>query len=114
MMTLFKNAALAVVLAAGTLSTTACTTDNYGDQHLSRPGKGALIGAAGGAVVGALTGNALAGAAIGAAGGAIVGVIADDHHRYEDRDGRRYYYDDNNRRYHYNERREREWDRPPY
>jgi len=111
-MALFRNTAIAAVLAAGTL-TSACTTDQYGEQRLSRPGQGALIGGAGGAIVGALVGNPALGAAIGAAGGAIAGVVADDKHRYEDRDGRRYYYDDNNRRYHYNDRRERMWDDYP-
>ena len=108
-----SHAAMAAVLAAGTL-TTACTTDRYGDQRLSNPGKGALAGAAGGALIGAIAGNAAAGAAIGAGVGAIAGVVADDRNRYEDRDGRRYYYDRDGRRYHYNDRREREWDRPPY
>lgn len=106
------HAAMAAVLAAGTL--TACTTDQYGEQRVSRPGQGALIGGAGGAIIGALAGNPALGAAIGAAGGAIAGVVADDNHRYEDRNGRRYYYDENNRRYHYNERREREFDRDGY
>ncbi|WP_419814003.1 glycine zipper family protein [Glacieibacterium sp.] len=102
---------LLALVAAGSL--TACTTDRYGDQRLNGTGRGALIGAAGGAVVGALTGNVAAGAAIGAAGGAVVGTIQDDN-RYEDRDGRRYYYDRNNRdrRYQYNDRRERVYD--PY
>ncbi len=101
----------ALVALVGATCLSACTTDRYGDQHLNGTGRGALIGAAGGAVVGALTGNIAAGAAIGAAGGAVVGTIDDDN-RYEDRNGRRYYYDrrDHDRRYHYNERREREYD----
>ncbi len=92
---------------------TACTTNEYGERRLNSTGRGAAIGAAGGAVVGALTGDVLAGAAIGAAGGAVVGAIEDDN-RYEDRGNRRYYYDrrDRDRRYYYNERRERIYD--PY
>jgi osmotically inducible lipoprotein OsmB len=39
-----------------------------------RAASGALIGGAGGAAVGAMTGNPLAGAAIGAGGGALVGA----------------------------------------
>ena len=105
----FPKAALAALLATGTL--TACTTDRYGDRHLNNTGQGALVGAAGGAVIGAIAGDPLAGAAIGAAGGAVVGAIKDDN-RYEERDGRRYYYDRDrrDRRYYYNERRERVYD----
>ncbi len=101
-----------IFAAAAALATTACTTDEYGNQHVNGAGKGALIGGAGGAVVGALTGNPLLGAAIGAAGGAVVGAVADDHNRYEDRDGRRYYYESDNRRYHYDDNRQRVYD--PY
>jgi outer membrane lipoprotein SlyB len=90
---------------------TACTTDDYGNQRLSRTGQGAAIGAAGGAVVGALTGDVLAGAAIGAAGGAIVGIVSEDRNRYEDRDGRRYYYDNRGRRYSYDDRRRKHYER---
>lgn len=60
-----------LILAAVTLSLGACT------QREQNAGTGALIGAAGGAVVGGLAtgraGGALAGAAIGGAGGAIIG-----------------------------------------
>lgn len=109
-MTGFPKAILAGVLAASTL--TACSTNEYGERRLNSTGRGAAIGAAGGAVVGALTGDVVAGAAIGAAGGAIVGAVADDDNRYEDRDGRRFYYDrrDRDRRYYYNDRRERIYD----
>ena len=103
--------ALAAITALGAM-TTGCTTDRYGDQHLNGAGRGAVIGGAGGAVVGALTGNPLLGAAIGAAGGAVVGAVADDHNRYEDRNGRRYYYESDNRRYHYENGRDRVYD--PY
>lgn len=97
-MAMLKNAVLAL---AATTSLAACTTNQYGEQRLSDPGKGAAIGAAGGAVIGALTGNVLAGAAIGAAGGAIVGVVTEDRNRYRDRDGYRYYYDKRGREYRY-------------
>lgn len=105
----FPKTILTALLAASTL--TACTTNEYGERRLNSTGKGAAIGAAGGAVVGALTGDIVAGAAIGAAGGAVVGAINDDN-RYEDRDGRRYYYDrrDRDRRYYYDDRRERIYD----
>lgn len=71
--------------------------------------RGALIGAAGGAVVSAATGGDLAkGAAIGAAGGAAIGVITQDGRKrevYRDRDGRRYWVDDRGRRRHLSNRR---------
>ena len=106
----FSKSIVAALVAASTL--TACSTNEYGDRRLNSTGRGAAIGAAGGAVVGALAGDVVAGAAIGAAGGAIIGAVADDDNRYEDRDGRRYYYDrrDRDRRYYYNERRERTYD----
>ena len=51
------------------------------------PGKGALIGGAGGAILGALFGGGLQGAVIGGAGGAgvgaIVGAVNQDHRRNE-------------------------------
>lgn len=54
------------------------------------PGKGALIGGAGGAVLGALFGGGLKGAVIGGAAGAGVGAVAgaaaQDHRRDEYRD----------------------------
>lgn len=103
--------ALGAIAALATM-TAGCSTDRYGDQHVTGAGRGALIGGAGGAVVGALTGNPLLGAAIGAAGGAVVGAVSDDHNRYEDRNGRRYYYEQDNRRYHYENGRDRVYD--PY
>jgi len=86
-----------------------CTTDYNGREHLSSPGRGALIGAGGGAALGAITGgDVVAGAALGAGIGAIIGVVTSDRNRYEDRDGRRYYYERrNNRRYHYDDDRRR-------
>jgi osmotically inducible lipoprotein OsmB len=101
------------LLALATLATlSACTTDQYGNQQASRGLKGAGIGAAGGAAVGALTGgDVLAGAAIGAAAGAVIGIVTEDRNRYEDRNGQRYYYDNNGRRYHYDNRRRKQYDR---
>jgi hypothetical protein len=94
-----------VLLFAATAALGGCTTDQYGNQHASRGLKGAGIGAAGGAAVGALTGgDVLAGAALGAAAGAIVGIVTDDHNRYEDRNGQRSYYDNSGRQYQYDER----------
>jgi len=111
-MTIAK-AAIAALIAATTL--TACETNAYGDRRLNSTGKGAAIGAAGGAIIGAIAGDPLAGAAIGAAGGAVVGAI-DDSNRYEERNGRRYYYDRERRdsRYYYNDRRERIYQDPRY
>jgi hypothetical protein len=95
---------------AATVSLAACTTDQYGNQQASRGLKGAGIGAAGGAIVGAITGgDVLAGAAIGAAAGAVVGIVTDDHNRYEDRNGQRYYYERDGRQYHYDQQRRRQY-----
>lgn len=92
--------AVMLMSSAGLLA--GCTTDQYGNRQASRELKGAGIGAAGGAVVGAITGgDVLAGAAIGAGAGAIIGAVTNDNNRYEDRDGRRYYYDNQGRRYSY-------------
>ena len=55
---------------ASVLLLSACGT-NPGDRMLS----GGMLGAAGGAIVGAATGNPGAGAAIGAAGGAFLGGV---------------------------------------
>ena len=96
-----KSLLLALVATA---SLTACTTDQYGNQQVSRGLKGAGIGAAGGAAVGAITGgDVLAGAAIGAAAGAVVGIVT------EDRDGQRYYYERDGRQYRYDDRRRRQY-----
>jgi hypothetical protein len=98
--------------AVAALSLSACTTDQYGNQHASRALKGAGIGAAGGAIIGAIAGNPLAGAAIGAAAGGIIGAVEDDRNRYEDRNGRRYYYDSDGRSYSYDQNRRRYYERP--
>jgi hypothetical protein len=100
--------ALISIAASGALS--ACTTDQYGNQHASRGLKGAGIGAVAGAGLSAITGgDVLAGAAIGAAAGAVLGIVTDDHNRYEDRDGYRTYYERDGRGYRYDERRRRHY-----
>lgn len=97
---------------AATISLSACTTDQYGNQQASRGLKGAGIGAAGGALVGVITGgDVLAGAAIGAAAGAVVGIVTEDRNRYEDRNGQRYYYEKNGRQYYYDNQRRRHYNR---
>jgi hypothetical protein len=106
-MTVFKTTAMALA-AAGMLA--GCATDQYGNQSASRGLKGAGIGAAGGAAVGALTGgDVLAGAAIGAAAGAVLGIVTEDRNRYEDRGGQRYYYDNSGRQYKYDNRRRKQY-----
>jgi outer membrane protein OmpA-like peptidoglycan-associated protein len=74
-----------VVALAATLGAAACQTENAytGEKQTSNATKGALIGAAGGAAVGALTNknqrgrNALIGAGIGAAAGGGIGYYMD-------------------------------------
>jgi hypothetical protein len=57
---------------AAALLLAGCGT-NPGDRALS----GSMLGAAGGAVIGAATGSAATGAIIGAVGGAVVGAATD-------------------------------------
>ncbi|KAA6186680.1 hypothetical protein F2Q65_04735 [Thiohalocapsa marina] len=52
-----------------------------GETTTSRAGSGALMGAAGGAAIGSLSGNAGRGAAIGAGAGAVGGFLFDQHRR---------------------------------
>lgn len=82
--------------AAAALSLSGCETDN-------KVVRGAAIGAAGGAVLGAVVPgiSAVEGAAIGGAGGAVVGALDKDGHRwYRDNNGREYWVDkDGNRHY---------------
>lgn len=64
-------------------------------------GKGAVIGGAGGAVVGAVvpgisTGE---GALIGAAGGAVIGGVSKNRKYYRDRNGNKYYVGKDGRRH---------------
>ena len=76
-----------IAISAGSLLLAACTTDPYtGERQTSHGARGALIGAAAGAAIGALTNtssgeqaarNALIGAGIGALAGGGVGVYMD-------------------------------------
>src|SRR5215510_6708439 len=74
-----------VVALSACLGTAACQTENAytGEKQTSNATKGALIGAAGGAAIGALTNknqrgkNALIGAGIGAAAGGGIGYYMD-------------------------------------
>lgn len=78
---------------------TGCASSNPESRAAAR---GALVGAAGGALVSSMSGgDPWAGAAVGAAGGAAVGYIAADgkQRRVErDRNGRSYWVDDHGRR----------------
>lgn len=62
--------------------------DHYGDDHRGGigPGKAALIGGAGGAVLGAVLGGGLKGSLVGGAAGAgigaVVGAATQDHRRH--------------------------------
>lgn len=97
-MRLKGNLLVLAVAAALTLTLAGCAVD----RHERRAAiKGALIGAAGGAAISAMTGGDLAaGAAIGAAGGAAVGVITHEgrERRVYDDGGRRYWQDDRSQR----------------
>jgi uncharacterized membrane protein len=62
------------VLTAGLLLVSACGTTTG-----ERSGSGALMGAAGGALIGSLSANAGAGALIGAGAGALGGYLVDQH-----------------------------------
>lgn len=66
------NKLLLAAFAASTLMLAGCGT-NPGDRAAS----GALLGAAGGAAIGAIAGDPGTGAAIGAIGGAVVGAATD-------------------------------------
>lgn len=72
--------------------------------------RGALIGAAGGAIVSSIAGkDPLAGAAIGAAGGAAVGLITAEGKQRRinrDRHGRAYWIDDHGRWRYVSDRRD--------
>lgn len=84
---------------ASSLAVAGCASDNGERRAITR---GALIGAAGGAVVSGVTGGDLVkGAAIGAAGGAVIGAITHDGKRrdlYRDDRGNEYWIDDDGRR----------------
>jgi hypothetical protein len=91
-----KQLLLLGAMGAASLALTGCESDN-------RVVRGAAIGAAGGAVAGAVIPglSTVEGAAIGAAGGAVIGALDKDGRRwYRDRDGREYWVDkDGDRHY---------------
>ena len=68
-----KTLALSLILVSG-LAGCGTTTGE-------RAGSGALIGAAGGALIGSLSADAGAGALIGAGAGALGGYLLDQHER---------------------------------
>jgi hypothetical protein len=70
-----KTIAIPMILAA-TVGLAGCGTTTG-----QRSGSGALMGAAGGAVIGSLSGNAGAGALIGAGTGAVGGFLYDQHQK---------------------------------
>ncbi len=59
--------------------------DGYYHQGGIGPGKGALIGGAGGAVLGALFGGGAKGALIGGAAGAGIGAVVGEAHQNNER-----------------------------
>jgi uncharacterized membrane protein len=64
------------LVLAGALLVSACGTTTG-----ERAGSGALIGAAGGGLIGSLSANAGAGALIGAGAGALGGFLLDQHEK---------------------------------
>jgi hypothetical protein len=69
-----KPATLLVLIAA-------ITTAGCGTTTAERSGSGALMGAAGGALIGSLSADAGAGALIGAGVGALGGYLYDQHEK---------------------------------
>lgn len=85
-MTAIATRATAIAIAAAMLATGACTTNpDTGEQQVSRGGRGALAGAAGGALLGGLLGGsgraALIGAGVGSIAGGAVGGYQDRQER---------------------------------
>jgi uncharacterized membrane protein len=70
-----KNLAVPFLLAIAMVSAGCGTTTGQ------RSGSGALMGAAGGALIGSLTADAGAGALIGAGAGALGGYLYDQHEK---------------------------------
>lgn len=70
------NRLFAVGALAGALLLVGC-----GTTTTERAGSGALMGAAGGALIGSLSANAGAGALIGAGAGALGGFLVDQHRK---------------------------------
>jgi outer membrane protein OmpA-like peptidoglycan-associated protein len=86
MMTSVSTRLTAAVVALALLPTAACTTNpDTGEQQVSRGGRGALAGAAGGALLGGLFGGsgkaALIGAGVGSIAGGAVGGYQDRQER---------------------------------
>lgn len=98
-----------VVLAAQVFASVALLATTSCDRPLSNTEKGALLGGAGGAGVGALIGKgkgAAIGGAAGAVGGAIIGNQMDQREREQYGDDR--YYEEQRRRDYEEQRREDE------
>jgi len=95
-----KNVKVIALVSALSMVIGGCASTSRREERAAV--RGALIGAAGGAVLSAATGGDLAtGAAIGAAGGAAIGVITQDGRKrevYRGNDGRRFWVDDNGQR----------------
>jgi outer membrane protein OmpA-like peptidoglycan-associated protein len=76
-MTIFKQAIMATACASLLLGTAGCVTDPVtGQQSMTRGGKGAVAGAAGGALLGGLIGGSGTGALVGGAIGMLAGGAA--------------------------------------
>ena len=85
-MTRISNRLTAAAIALALLPTAACTTNpDTGEERVSRGGRGALAGAAGGALLGGLLGGsgkaALIGAGVGSLAGGAVGGYQDRQER---------------------------------
>lgn len=95
-----KMKAMIIAIAAAGTTLSGCASDRIERRDAAR---GALIGAAAGGALSAVTGGGIAeGAAIGAAGGAAIGYVTSDGRRREvrrDRRGNRYWMDDRGRRH---------------
>ena len=69
------------ILLASTLALSALTLGGCGTTTGERAGSGALMGAAGGALIGSLSAQAGAGALIGAGVGAVGGYLYDQYEK---------------------------------
>jgi len=78
-----RKAGVAAVFCAVVILIAGCTTNPYtGEEEVSKTGKGAMIGGAGGAVIGVISGStqtAFIAAGIGALAGGAVGLYMDRH-----------------------------------
>lgn len=76
-MFMLKHAVMATAAASLMLGTAGCVTDpNTGQQTMTRGGKGAMAGVAGGALLGGLIGGNATGAVVGGALGMLAGGAA--------------------------------------